>query len=249
MDAKSPLDDAAIIYDQAPPESHASGATGWLPVAHRKVSNLLTLDSEVQYIWKSWRSRASAWYLFIRYSSVCFRTVVLSTFDFGNFDPEEYRYFWRVLMVVQELFVGCTLSLRVLAMYSFNRRVAFTLVITAILCLSVAAWCVVPTGPSLELRSVTSGCLSPVTRSDQIRAMYFVLSCLHLTSQPALNPLFNSVICLANVANILMFHFGGVLTAGSLAAFAMSCIHLFFKIAAPILTKPRQYLSGPRRLP
>ncbi|KAJ7881320.1 hypothetical protein B0H14DRAFT_3857790 [Mycena olivaceomarginata] len=133
MDAKSPLDDAAIVYDQR--LNRYFQLAGIVLLVY---DNLLTLDSEVQYIWKSWRSRASAWYLFIRYSSVCFRTVVLFTFDFGNFDLETY-----------------------------------------------------------------------------------------------------DVICLANVGNILMFHFGGVLTAGSLAIVAMSCLHLLFKIAAPILTECR----------
>ncbi|KAF7363091.1 hypothetical protein MVEN_00661400 [Mycena venus] len=50
--------------------------------------NLLTLDPEIRYIWKAWRTRTSAWYLFIRYSSLCIRTMALLTFDFGHFDPE-----------------------------------------------------------------------------------------------------------------------------------------------------------------
>jgi hypothetical protein len=50
--------------------------------------HLLTLDLEVRYIWKSWRTRASAWYLIIRYSSLCIRAMVLLTFNVGSLDLE-----------------------------------------------------------------------------------------------------------------------------------------------------------------
>ncbi|KAF8147061.1 hypothetical protein K438DRAFT_1990030 [Mycena galopus ATCC 62051] len=44
-----------------------------------------------------------------------------------------------LLLALQELFVECTLILRVLAMYSFNRWVIFLLVTAVIISFSVAA--------------------------------------------------------------------------------------------------------------
>ncbi|KAJ7826085.1 hypothetical protein B0H13DRAFT_1918311 [Mycena leptocephala] len=145
--------------------------------------HLLTLDMEVHYVWKTWRTRPSAWFLLIRYSSFAIRTMALVTFDFGNFDPEVIHidsgrrrsrttasgsslteYGQIVLMVFQELFVGITLVLRVLAMYSFDKRLVIGLGIAVIFCLSFALksqWCMVPSGAPVTLKPATPGCITP----------------------------------------------------------------------------------------
>ncbi|KAK6995960.1 hypothetical protein R3P38DRAFT_3073598 [Favolaschia claudopus] len=55
---------------------------------------ILTMDMEVRYIWKSWRTRTrmAAWYFLIRYITLASRVVALSTFDFGSFDAETYDF-------------------------------------------------------------------------------------------------------------------------------------------------------------
>ncbi|KAF7337340.1 hypothetical protein MSAN_02259600 [Mycena sanguinolenta] len=137
--------------------------------------NLLTLDLEVRYVWKRWRSRTSAWFLLIRYSSLFLRILALVTFDFGNFDPETTRK--NCLLDVKQ-HLSCngqtlksstgTLILRVLAMYSFNRRVLITLVTAAIVCLAVAAWCTLPHGSSPTLPPTNlSGCIEPYSGSHE----------------------------------------------------------------------------------
>jgi hypothetical protein len=72
-----------------------------------------------------------------------------------------------------------TLILRVLAMYSFSRRVLFTLVTSAMVGVSLSTvrtrssaicaadgkykWCIIPDGPTPVLSSATTGCLSPIS--------------------------------------------------------------------------------------
>ncbi|KAJ7217354.1 hypothetical protein C8J57DRAFT_1598685 [Mycena rebaudengoi] len=216
-----PLDDTTIAYDQR--------ITRYLYLAGIVLllyDNLLTLDLEVQYIWKSWRTRGAAWYLVIRYSSLWFPSMALLVF--GNFTPE-------LLMVVLELFVGCTLILRVLAMYSFDRRVLLTLVTAAIVCVSLAVWCVIPKGPSIVLRSSPYRCISLASHSGYVREagawevllagdillLGFTLyrAYTHSREIPT-GSLWHVlvrdgaiIICIANLANILMFYFGDAITA------------------------------------
>ncbi|KAJ6459582.1 hypothetical protein C8R45DRAFT_1182431 [Mycena sanguinolenta] len=139
------LDEATIAYDQRINRYlHLAGLVLLI------YDHLLTLNLEVRFIWKSWRRKTSAWFLFIRYSSLCIRAVSLFTVEF-------------------ELLVGCTLILRVLALYSFDRRVVIILVTAAVICISLAAWCVVSTGPSLTLNPRPSGCITPYSWAGQIR--------------------------------------------------------------------------------
>ncbi|KAJ6452654.1 hypothetical protein C8R45DRAFT_1193704 [Mycena sanguinolenta] len=267
------LDEATIAYD------HRLHRYFYLAgIVLLLYDNLLTLDLEVRYIWKGWRLRTSAWFLLIRYSSISLRILALLTFDFGNFDPEVYvtislfmpgafdgppnrckklNIVKGLLTIIQELFVGCTLILRVLAMYSFNKRILITLVTAAIVCLGVVAWCTLPHGPSPTLPPTNfSGCIAPFSDSQRIRqagaweamlagdvlllglTLYWAYSNSHniptgslwrilirdgefiavllalistnKQSPQARLPTLNRIICLANVANILMFYLGDV---------------------------------------
>ncbi|KAK6995959.1 hypothetical protein R3P38DRAFT_99042 [Favolaschia claudopus] len=155
----------------------------------------------------------------------------------------------RLLTVIQELFVGCTLILRVLAMYSFDRRLVVILVMAAILCLSLAAWLAIPTKTALAatVKNVQSDCIPPATRPDLLReagAWGALLAgdtfLLALTLHRAYTTrrkyptgslwrvlvrdgaMYFVVICLANVGNILMFNFGDVFTATCLSGFTVS---------------------------
>ncbi|KAF8147060.1 hypothetical protein K438DRAFT_489612 [Mycena galopus ATCC 62051] len=98
MDA-GPLDEATIAYDQC---TLISGPLPSFPylIFDRRINNyfylagivlliydhFLTFDVEVQYVWRSARTRASAWYLFVRYSALCLPTVALLAF--GNINRE-----------------------------------------------------------------------------------------------------------------------------------------------------------------
>ncbi|KAF8186120.1 hypothetical protein K438DRAFT_1836069 [Mycena galopus ATCC 62051] len=73
-----------------------------------------------------------------------------------------------LLLALQELFVECTLILRVLAMYSFNRWVIFLLVTAVISSFSVAAWGVILNGPSV-LKLPSLACILTASHHDHVR--------------------------------------------------------------------------------
>ncbi|KAF8126466.1 hypothetical protein K438DRAFT_1790453 [Mycena galopus ATCC 62051] len=113
-----------------------------------------------------------------------------------------------LLIVIQELFVGCTLILRVLAMYSFDRLVGFILVTTAI----VSNFQLTKNQSAFIediLIVVTLLALDPFGAfwSDAPSVGFFA----PWISRVQLKCALNSVICVANLANILMFYFGDVL--------------------------------------
>ncbi|KAJ7330992.1 hypothetical protein DFH08DRAFT_966734 [Mycena albidolilacea] len=261
------MDDATIAYDQTIIRYfELAGIVLFL------YDYLLTLGSEVKYIWKPGHARTTAWYLFVRYFCL-FTNMGMRVSDFGNLSPKAYGVFDLprfYLTGLHELIVGCTLILRVLAMYSFDKRVMFTLVTAALICVSLAAWCVVPVGPALTYNTRIPGCHTPSSEAQLVRtagaweallagdvlllaftlwrgytqtrdvelpsgslwrvlvrdgAMYFVLSVIRSfrhTFSTDLNLDLCSVICLANLANILMYYFGDINTATSLSGFTAS---------------------------
>ncbi|KAJ6524298.1 hypothetical protein DFH09DRAFT_1329580 [Mycena vulgaris] len=60
------------------------------------------------------------------------------------------------VLVVQEFFIGCSLSLRVCAMYGFNRRVFISLAIAALTTVGLGASAVI--GPKNILETSVPGC-------------------------------------------------------------------------------------------
>ncbi|KAJ7208344.1 hypothetical protein GGX14DRAFT_698042 [Mycena pura] len=254
--AQVTLDDAAIAYGQYDPFPRLLPSSITLRRRLNRNFNLagiivlvydhmLTFDSEVKYIWKAKRKRPSLVFLFIRYSALVIRLFALVTFDFGDYDADEGDRCKRLnsarsyLTVIQELFVGLTLALRVLAMYAFDKRVLGTLVTTAILCVVASVWCVFTTGAPLIFPRPISGCLTAISHSSQVReagAWEALLAAdvvlLGLTITRAYNRsrdiptgalwrvlIRDGVICLANVANIVTFIYGNVITANSLPGF------------------------------
>ncbi|KAF7346777.1 hypothetical protein MSAN_01816200 [Mycena sanguinolenta] len=267
------LDEAAIAHDLR--VIHYFYLAGIVLLIY---DNLLMLDLEVRFIWKSWRSRTSAWYLFIRYSSLCIRTMVLVSFDFGHFNLEvrvntlhlEITHIFPkdvglvlsisrnltrsrnrcnklntvkgLLTVLQEGIVGCTLILRVLALYSFERRIVIILVAAVIIFISLAA--AMPTGLSHTLNLPPSGCITPYSSAEQVReagaweamlagdVLLLGLTLYRVYTHEREIPTGRIwrvlirdgtiIICLANLANILMFHFGDSLTFSSLTGFTVS---------------------------
>ncbi|KAJ7464638.1 hypothetical protein FB451DRAFT_1370358, partial [Mycena latifolia] len=159
--------DATIAYDR-----HINNYLDTAGIVLLVYDYLLTLEWEVAYIWTPKRTRTSSWYLFVRYFALCINTAALTQLDFGNFGSESclrLKNAYSLLIVAQELLVGCTLILRVLAMYFFDKRVIFTLAITAIVAVSVAAWCVIPRSPAPVYETSVPGCHTPASHLQQIR--------------------------------------------------------------------------------
>ncbi|KAJ7249904.1 hypothetical protein C8J57DRAFT_1521510 [Mycena rebaudengoi] len=90
--------------------------------------HLLTLESEVRYIWTTDHTRVLAWYLLVRYFALCTDVTIfaLSFVDFSVTDSSP-RY------LHSSHFKAATLILRVLAMYSFDKRVMASLASAAII--------------------------------------------------------------------------------------------------------------------
>ncbi|KAF8146835.1 hypothetical protein K438DRAFT_1868455 [Mycena galopus ATCC 62051] len=242
--AQVTLDDAAIAYGHRLNRDFNLAGIVVLVYDH-----ILTFDSEVKYIWNAKRTRTSLWFLFIRYSALAIRLFTLVTFDFGDYDADTCNRLNSArsyLTVIQELFVGLTLVLRVLAMYAFDKLVLGTLVTTAILCVVVSVWCVLTTGAPLVFPKPISGCLTAVSHSSQVReagaweallaadVVLLVLTILRAYNHSRDIPtgalwrvlirdgaIYFVVICLANVANIVTFIHGNVITANSLPGFTV----------------------------
>ncbi|KAJ7633308.1 hypothetical protein B0H17DRAFT_1108102 [Mycena rosella] len=209
--------------------------------------HLLTLGSEVTHIWSAKVKRSAAWFLLFRYTALL-SNLTMTAFFLGDFSPESCKTLSSAenyLLVIQEFFVGCTLSIRVCAMYGFNRRVFAALAIAALTTVSLGAWAIV--GPTISIDTDLPGCHVTTPRQQAIRvaaAWEAQLVCdiliLGLTLRRAytyhrtvglrsgsLLPImvrdgavYFGMICLVNLANIVMLYAGDIITAGSLAWFA-----------------------------
>ncbi|KAJ7911333.1 hypothetical protein B0H13DRAFT_1875863 [Mycena leptocephala] len=135
---------------------------------------VLTLGSEVSFIWTAG----------LRRSSIC--NLAMISQNIGAFDSKfrRRRRFpcsripirtdlgscyklnaaHEILVVTQQFLVGCVLTLRVLAMYSFDKRVIFTLATgaTVLLGLGVIPW------PDVIVRNIRESHPSPVRALAQI---------------------------------------------------------------------------------
>ncbi|KAJ7802176.1 hypothetical protein B0H13DRAFT_2389740 [Mycena leptocephala] len=128
------------------------------------------------------------------------------------------------LIVVQQLAVGCTLILRVYAMYNCSKKVLCLLLFLSICTVGLGTWSALPSGPAPTFQSSITGCLTLASKTQAMRmaaAWEAELACeilvLGLTIRRVM---YFGVICLANLANILMLNFGNVITASNLASLA-----------------------------
>ncbi|KAJ7191579.1 hypothetical protein GGX14DRAFT_407091 [Mycena pura] len=100
--------------------------------------HLLTLHTEVKYIWKSKLRPSTLWYLLLRYTCLA-SNIWVSTFYFLIIDYEscvKMEILWEVLVILQEALIELTLIVRVYAMYGRNpwilAALAFVLLLVAI---------------------------------------------------------------------------------------------------------------------
>ncbi|KAJ6553112.1 hypothetical protein B0H19DRAFT_1072597 [Mycena capillaripes] len=130
--------------------------------------HLLTLGSEVRNIWSPKFKRSSAWFLLFRYVTLL-GNLTMIPFFLGDLSAELSKI-ENYVLVAQEFFIGCaakiirTLSLRVCAMYGFNRKVFISLAIAALTTVGLGAWAVV--GPKVILETSVPGCYV-TTSKDQ----------------------------------------------------------------------------------
>ncbi|KAF8151126.1 hypothetical protein K438DRAFT_1778790 [Mycena galopus ATCC 62051] len=145
---------------------------------------LLTLEWEVRYIWKPPHRKATAWYLFVRYFALG-ANVALFALSFVNFPAEACRYLHvmnatthslfqtcltlvnvhDVLWIVQVLAIDLTLILRILAMYSYDRRIICIIMVTTLVAIALYIWSAVRSEPPLVYKTNLPGCHTAVTSS------------------------------------------------------------------------------------
>ncbi|KAJ7858982.1 hypothetical protein B0H13DRAFT_1901640 [Mycena leptocephala] len=270
--------DATIAYDQ-----HINNYLDTAGIVLLVYDYLLTLESEVTYIWTK-RTRATAWFLFVRYFALCINTAVLTQLDFGNFGFDDanfsvlHKNCWlgvshalEPLSSSQSNLDAATLILRVLAMYFFDKRVMFTLAITAIVAVSVAAYTkqVFPDAIIRHPIRNVAGAWEALLGADIILLGFTLYrgytrsrnditlptkSLWRVLVQDGGQPwnmsqlLLTCVMCLANLANILMFSLD---TASSLSTLTMSLMLNLHKAAAEedtlgLVTHSLRFASGAR---
>ncbi|KAJ7192830.1 hypothetical protein GGX14DRAFT_479576 [Mycena pura] len=159
--------------------------------------------------------------------------MALDTFgDFALETCEKLRVTVGWIIVVQEVSIGCTLFLRVYALYRLDKRIMILLLCTGVAIVTVGAWSVVPVELSPIMRTSAPGCYFPQSKAQALRmaaawtaelAGDILVVCLTLYQSYAQRngPLsavslwrviiregivYFGIICLVNLANILVFH-------------------------------------------
>ncbi|KAJ7331330.1 hypothetical protein DFH08DRAFT_307241 [Mycena albidolilacea] len=163
---------------------------------------LLTLDLEVTHVWSAPLKRSSAW-----------------------FSAAE-----DALLIIQECFVEVTLALRVCAIYGFKRRVFGLLGIAGIVVITLSVWSAIPMESNFDVGMATAweallvGDI--IVMALTLWRAYTFNRTVGLATDSLLGVLvrdgmaYFGMICLVNIANIILFYTGDTLMAASLAKFA-----------------------------
>ncbi|KAJ7106700.1 hypothetical protein C8R44DRAFT_987313 [Mycena epipterygia] len=154
--------------------------------------HLLTLGSEVKYVWSSKLRPSTCWFLAVRYIGLI-ASIIISVFYFGDLSHERYgpscstftpaqqlvpyslscvkmQLAWEFLLVIQEVLVECTLGLRVFAMYGLNLWILTCLLGAGGLSASLALWSIVKYGhPQMLSAPGLSGCHTAIPRTSAFR--------------------------------------------------------------------------------
>ncbi|KAJ7315049.1 hypothetical protein DFH08DRAFT_894561 [Mycena albidolilacea] len=134
--------------------------------------HLLTSGLEVKYIWTPRFKRSSAWFFIFRYVTLL-GNLTMVAFFLGDLDAESCAKLSKAEdygLVMQEFVIGCTLSVRVCAMYGFNRKVFISLSIAAVTTVGLGAWAIV--GPGTALQTPVPGCHNVTPHSQATRKYY-----------------------------------------------------------------------------
>ncbi|KAF7326784.1 hypothetical protein MSAN_02497900 [Mycena sanguinolenta] len=236
---------ATVLYDQR--------VDGYLHLTGTVLlvyDHLLTLKSEVRYIWAPRKISAIAWYFLLRYFGLC-ANLAMFPLAFGNVSKKvclSYETFIQdlnplrscvglygaadLLILLEVVLVEMTLSLRVLAIYSVARRGKYFVAAVAIIVIALGAWTVKNVSPVLA----SPGCYSetPAHRQLQIAGLweamfvtdldagfpsgslwhvvvrdgviYYWLGVHFIPDISLITPPLNSVICIANLTNIIIYY-------------------------------------------
>ncbi|KAJ7474040.1 hypothetical protein FB451DRAFT_1247702, partial [Mycena latifolia] len=197
-----------------------------IPIVILCYDHLLTLESEITFVWR--RPKRLSFFLFflLRYFSLL-SNIGMIILNFGNL-PMEQCHAWNigkiVLIIIQCILVGNILGLRVYAMYNFSKTVLFILIITGLIASTLAVWSV--TGQTWILAIEVTGCDYAVSKQRRFPGRFFCDvaifgftimrsfrqpfkipgSILSRMARDAKSTTPYSVLALVNLGNILMYY-------------------------------------------
>ncbi|KAJ7626963.1 hypothetical protein FB45DRAFT_1059839 [Roridomyces roridus] len=207
--------------------------------------HLLTLRTEIKYIWSSKLRLSTCWFFTVRYLGLGL-TLVMFSYYFGASDHEE-EWAWQIFIVSLEVLVEVTLALRVIAMYGFNRMILLGFLAATCTVVGISLWGLIEYGehPDLIEEPGLSGChpafsgaaaLRPATIWEIILlfdCVVFVLTVRRAYQRHSL-PLYSGslvqrmvtdgsmyfgIIVLSNLANVLSLYLGDLLLGGLMSWF------------------------------
>ncbi|KAJ7339013.1 hypothetical protein DFH08DRAFT_964066 [Mycena albidolilacea] len=226
LDDSAELDYAAFVFDHRMMRYFFLAGLVFLIYDH-----LLTLDTEVKYIWSSKLRGSTCWFLAVRYIALG-ANIGVAVYNFGNLDHEE-------------ILIEVTLSLRVFAMYGLNKWVLISLLSAVFVVGSLGLWSSITYGQHANIPVVPGmvGCHAIYSGATALRPagtweavllcdlLVFGLTC-HRAYIQRTSPLYQrmatdgslyfGIIVLANLANVLTYYLGHGLIAGFLSWFTTS---------------------------
>ncbi|KAJ7868739.1 hypothetical protein B0H14DRAFT_2572173 [Mycena olivaceomarginata] len=135
--------------------------------------HLLTLKTEIEYIWLSKLRPSTCWFLAVRYLALA-SNIMVSVYNFGDLNHEsclKLQWAWMFLIVGQETIIEATLCIRVFAMYGLNKLVLTCLMGVTCVVAGVGLWAIVGYGKHPDLLAVSglSGCHATYRRLAAVR--------------------------------------------------------------------------------
>ncbi|KAF7328613.1 hypothetical protein MSAN_02479100 [Mycena sanguinolenta] len=209
--------------------------------------HLLTLDREIEYMWKRVTSSSALWFFAIRYAGFA-GNIPVTIFTF--YEPPLKWYVGRLLFLDHStVIVSIVMVLRIHALYGRNIWVLAAVLATSLPLLVVVLWST--QGQRSDAIDNFPGCHASVSQStfvyiaaawEALFALDTILFLLVLcrtyatwrrTGYSTKLPIQTLILCdgvlyfgaiaVANLCNILTFYFAGPILAGSLSTFA-SCM-------------------------
>jgi len=214
-----------------------------IPVVILCYDHLLTLESEINFVWRKPKRLSFFVFVTLRYLALL-SSIGMVILRFSEI-PLERCHAWNFakkgLIILQNVLVGYMFALRVYAMYNFSKTILLFLCVMGLTTIILAAWSTV-SETTLPI-TVPAGCDIPVSKESAIRmaaawesqflcdVVIFGFTVWRSYRQPSKIPgsilshmardgaQYFAVIALVNLVNILMYYFGDPWIAGSMSWF------------------------------
>ncbi|KAJ7278359.1 hypothetical protein C8J57DRAFT_1306724 [Mycena rebaudengoi] len=144
--------------------------------------HLLTLESEVKWVWLPRHRLATYWFFLVRYMAIV-STATYATFYFGDFLPEvcvcsKIERAVECLHFIQEVLVEVTLGLRVFAIYGSDLRVLALMTVPGTATGALGIWTLVglhSPGPVMLTAPGFIGCHTVVQESTLLCDLFVLI--------------------------------------------------------------------------